>query len=240
MQKAHYTGPRFARPVLVALDLSGKLGSAMSQKADESEEIEEIDEQIFLSDILENFIDNIESLDTSLPLIMIIMSSVSEQKNKEHLEFLEENGKLIEEKGSKKRFDLDPKHFQGARKIRKKHERMRKSLDLIPRNFVVSLISEFDSFLGNVIKHFYAKKPELLNAVERQLTYADLIKFDELSDATEYILEKEIESILRKSHVEHFSILEKSLVLICEKGCNHGLNSLKLQKEEIYLCTVMA
>jgi hypothetical protein len=45
----------------------------MSQKLDESESIEE---EIFLSDILEKFIDNIESLDTSLPLIMLVMSSM--------------------------------------------------------------------------------------------------------------------------------------------------------------------
>lgn len=187
----------------------------MSQKSDE---LESTEKEVFLSDILEKFIDNIESLDASLPLIMLVMSSMSDKKHKEHLEFLEKNGKLIEEEGSRKRFDLDPKHFQGAKKIRKKHDRMRKSLELIPRNFIVSLISEFDSFLGSVIKHFYSKKPELLNAVERQLTYADLIKFDDLSDATEYILEKEIESILRKSHVEHFSILEKKFDIDLRKG----------------------
>ena len=89
---------------------------------------------------------------------------------------------------------------------------------MIPRNFVVSLISEYDSFLGNLIKAFYLKKPDLLQGVERQITYSDLVKYKSIEDAREFILEKEIESILRKSHTEHFDILEKKFSIDLRKG----------------------
>jgi hypothetical protein len=81
--------------------------------------------------------------------------------------------------------------------------------EVAPRSFLVALISQYDAYLGNLLKSLLSLRPELLESSERSLTFAELCKFKSIDDAREYILEKEVESFLRKSHSEQFSWLEK-------------------------------
>ena len=80
------------------------------------------------------------------------------------------------------------------------------------------MISQFDAFLGRLIKAIYYAKPEMLNASEKQLTFANLVQFGSVEAAREFLLEKEIESVLRESHAEHFEWLEKKLDIPLRKG----------------------
>lgn len=54
-------------------------------------------------------------------------------------------------------------------------------------------------------------RPEILDSSERTLKYSELLDFQDIPAAREHLVEKEVESVLRKSHVEHFSWLEKKL-----------------------------
>jgi hypothetical protein len=62
-----------------------------------------------------------------------------------------------------------------------------------------------------MIKNVFLVKPEVLNASEKNLTFAQIIKYVSINDVKEYIIEKELDSILRKSHSEHFEWLENRL-----------------------------
>lgn len=167
---------------------------------------------------LDRFIENIESIHGTFPLFMDNLNATRKKASDEYLTYMEKYGTLLEDTGDRKRFGLDRKHFLGAKRLRIRAERAKQSLNLIPRNFVVSLVSEYDSFLGNLLKVFFIKKPELLQGVERQISYSDLVNYKSIEDAREYILEKEIESVLRKSHTEHFEILEKKFNIDLRKG----------------------
>jgi hypothetical protein len=57
----------------------------------------------------------------------------------------------------------------------------------------------------------FVAKPELLNASDRVLTFSQLTSFASISDARDSIIEKEVETFLRKSHREQFKWLEDRL-----------------------------
>ncbi|NTU74021.1 hypothetical protein HGB07_07750 [Candidatus Roizmanbacteria bacterium] len=61
-------------------------------------------------------------------------------------------------------------------------------------------------------------RPELLNSSERVLTFAQLQDLQTLEAAREYLVEKEIESILRKSHSQQFEWMEKTFSVPLRKG----------------------
>ena len=82
------------------------------------------------------------------------------------------------------------------------------ALTLIPRNLVVSLVSQYDAFLGNLLAAIYLKKPDILNLSEKNIGIKELLLFGNIEEAKEFVIEKEIESILREGHVKQFSILE--------------------------------
>nr|WP_321269661.1 hypothetical protein [uncultured Tolumonas sp.] len=159
-------------------------------------------------DILDDFIENADALNGSFPFIMGMLGVTTHKLGSAYSNYLKKHGDLTNDDGVKKTYNLPVEYQTRAEKLDKEVTRLKNSFKLIPRNFLVSLVSEFDSFLGAFIRSIYYKKPELLNESSRQITIADLLKFATIEDAKEQVLEKEIETLLRKSHSEQFSTLE--------------------------------
>jgi len=85
-------------------------------------------------------------------------------------------------------------------------------------SFVVSLISQYDALLGGLVRCILLSKPDILSASEKNITFSQLVEFGSLEAAREYIVEKEVETVLRKSHSEQFDWLELKLGLELRKG----------------------
>ncbi len=83
--------------------------------------------------------------------------------------------------------------------------------DLLPKMTLVSLVSVFDAYLSRLLRALFAVKPEILNGSDKQLTFSQLSEFEELKDARDYMVDCEIESLLRDSHSKQFDWLEKKL-----------------------------
>lgn len=83
---------------------------------------------------------------------------------------------------------------------------------------MVSLVSAFDAYLGDLLRAMFYLKPELLQASQRQLTFSELTEFETIEKAREFILEKEIESVIRDSHAKQFDWMEARFGLPLRKG----------------------
>lgn len=84
----------------------------------------------------------------------------------------------------------------------------------------MSLISQFDAYFGNIIKTIYYKKPEILSTSEKSIKYSEIIKINSIDELKEYIIEQEIEAVLRKSHNDQFKWLENKLNMKLRQGLN--------------------
>lgn len=171
-----------------------------------------------ISDVVFDFIENMDALNESTPLVLSTVATVASKLTKAHGDYLEKYGEITEQDDEKKVYSVPVERQGRVRRLREQSSSLRTSIQLIPRNFLVSYVSEFDCFLGSLLRVLYTNKPELLNDSSRQITYVDLLSFESLDDAKEQVLEKEIESILRKSHSEHFSILESKFDIKLRKG----------------------
>ncbi|HNJ66557.1 MAG TPA: hypothetical protein PKW28_11725, partial [Turneriella sp.] len=89
---------------------------------------------------------------------------------------------------------------------------------IIPRNFVVAMVSQFDAFVGKMIRALFTIRPELLNSSEKNISFSNLMQFKSLDDAREFVLEKEVEAVLRENHAEHFDWFERKLGMELRKG----------------------
>ncbi|WP_346397438.1 hypothetical protein [Pseudomonas syringae] len=81
----------------------------------------------------------------------------------------------------------------------------------LPKMAIVSVVSLFDAFLSRTLRSVYIAKPEILNACARQITLSELMDFGSIDNAREHIIDKEIETLLRDSHVAQFEWLSKRL-----------------------------
>ena len=80
--------------------------------------------------------------------------------------------------------------------------------DTLQRSLFTQLFAEYDSFVGALLKVLYKSKADLLKGISRQITFADLLSYENLNAVKLDMLDKEIETFRRDSYVEQFTTLE--------------------------------
>jgi len=79
------------------------------------------------------------------------------------------------------------------------------------------LVHKYDAYLGRLLRVAFYIRPEILAASDKTLTYTDLASFKSLSAARESLIEREVESVIRDSHIDHFNWMEKRFDLPLRK-----------------------
>lgn len=103
------------------------------------------------------------------------------------------------------------------RKLHRRYEHFLHARQLFPRSLLVSLISQYDAYLGRLLRTAFVRKPEILNSSEKKISFDSLTRFESIQAAREFILEKEVESILRSSHAEQFKWMENAFSVTLTK-----------------------
>ncbi|HRK38618.1 MAG TPA: hypothetical protein PK347_09525 [Burkholderiaceae bacterium] len=85
--------------------------------------------------------------------------------------------------------------------------------EILQRSLYTQLFSEYDAFVGSLLKAIYTKKPDLLKGISRQISFNDLLDYENLNAVKLDMLEKEVESFRRNSYSEQFSTLESKFGL---------------------------
>lgn len=81
----------------------------------------------------------------------------------------------------------------------------------LPRMTLVSIVSLYDAYFSKVLRNIFKIKPEILNSCSRQITFSELQSFGSIEAARDYIVEQEINSIMRDSHSAQIEWLESRL-----------------------------
>lgn len=168
---------------------------------------------------INRFIKHIEAQTEVVPLVMSLLSVKLVQESKHVDKFLKDNGLdiTLDDESGKKKLEIPANKFKQFIKLNEKVDTTSLAYELLPVNFVVSFVSQYDAFLGGLIKTIFLAKPELLNSSEKNMSFSDLLKFNSIHEAQEFIIEKEVESVLRESHLKQFKWLESKLNMTLRK-----------------------
>lgn len=175
-------------------------------------------ENLELHEIVDGYIHKLEALHEVIPYQMTMAAVVAHQSAKKHKKFLDENAQKIEEDGETTSYELDFKISRRSSRLGRRSDRAKTILDLLPRNFVVSFVSEYDSFLGQLITQILRFKPEIIDSKDKSISLLDLVNLGSIEAARDKIFAKEVESILRSSHADQFSWMEKAFGVPLTKG----------------------
>lgn len=172
-----------------------------------------------IKDVIDSFIKHIDSLKDTYPLttnaVEEAMDNIVDEIAKfsqKYLVFQDEKSKL------KANLNVTQEQLIQLNNLTRRLEKSILAYRLVQRSFVISLISQFDAFLGELIRVLFLIQPESLNASEKNITFSQLQNFESIEAAKEYIIEKEIEGVLRKSHTEQFDWLENKFGLKLREG----------------------
>jgi hypothetical protein len=92
-----------------------------------------------------------------------------------------------------------------------------KALPVLARSLFMQMFSEFDAFMGALLKNIYLKNQDLLKGVSREISLRELFEHSTIDDVKIAMLDKEIETFRRDSYVEQFSSLEKKFQITLKK-----------------------
>lgn len=158
---------------------------------------------------LSSFIENINCLYETFRYSELMLKQQKIDCNKAIQKKLEEWG--IDTSGDTHEIEISSDKAREVNRLIKRQKRSDSAFDLIPRSYIVSLISLFDAYIGNLIRNIYTICPEKLSSSEQTISFAELVSFGNLEEAKEAIIETKIESILRNSHHEQFDLIAKEL-----------------------------
>ncbi len=145
------------------------------------------------------------------PFIGLTADMIGKKTQIQHYEFLENETEKKE--GNEKEatfvipFSQMGRHHSFLGKI-KAHDL---SKEILPQALVVALVSQFDLFVARAVRYIFNKKPLMLKAIEKNITYAEIDALGDLEKVKEYLIEKEIECLLRESHIDQIGWFEKKL-----------------------------
>lgn len=176
--------------------------------------MEDKNPQEFLFDsALKDFLIELDGLNVSVPVMMESIGKLRRDTSKEVYKFLTEKGEyqFQEEIDGKKLYHLSLDYHYEFLQLRRNANNYKAATRIMPGSFLVTMVSQYDAFLGRIIRAMFYAKPELIDASERNLKFAELLQFGSIEAAREAIVEKEVEAVLRESHSDHFDWLEKKI-----------------------------
>ncbi|MAY39766.1 MULTISPECIES: hypothetical protein [Spongiibacter] len=175
-------------------------------------------EDLELHEIVDNYLHKLVALHEVVPYQMAMASVVAQDSAKKHKAFLDEKAEKIEETEGSTSYKLDFKDVKRSSRLGHRSDRAKTVLELLPRNFVVSFVSEYDSYLGKLITQILRYKPEIINSEEKNISLSELVNLGSVNAAREKIFAKEVESILRSSHSDQFLWMERVFSIPLTKG----------------------
>jgi hypothetical protein len=158
---------------------------------------------------LETFLRHIDAIRDTLPMTMLLIQPYNKKANDDFVKFLKENVKEIEDDNGKKRILVTAEESKIFETLERNASTSALAGKIIPESLFVSLISQYDAFLTRLLRAIFEIKPDVLNGSERNLTFSQLVEMKTIENARELIIDKEIDTVLRKSHSEQFDYLEK-------------------------------
>lgn len=100
--------------------------------------------------------------------------------------------------------------------------RASRATPVLARSLFMQMFSEFDAFMGALLKVLYTRNGELLKGISREISLPDLLEFEDIDAVKRSMLEKEIETFRRDSYVEQFGQLEKKFNIPLKKFAEWG------------------
>ncbi|WP_223538756.1 hypothetical protein [Pseudomonas sp. BF-R-12] len=165
------------------------------------------------------FLNQMSSRKRALPLFAATAGKMADECDEKLIEFIETHSPSIEynENKSIKKYIVPEGHYTIHNKLKNAHSDFSIFANALPMMAFVSIVSLFDAYLARLLKGILLIKPELLHSSGRSITFSELLAFGSFESAQQHFVEKEIEMILRESHITQFDILEKRLGVILTK-----------------------
>jgi hypothetical protein len=125
--------------------------------------------------------------------------------------YCSEHGDAVDATPKSTIYRMDQSRYSEIMKRHKRFVALKSGRELLPELFLLGLVSAYDGFLSELIRSMFVVKEELLSSSDKKLSYGEFAAMGSFEAARNFIIEKEVETVLRQSHADHFEWLERKL-----------------------------
>jgi hypothetical protein len=167
---------------------------------------------------IREFADSIDSLLSSLPTVMTIMKRELKGLGETLDEFVAKNSTDIPPgDDGHPRVTINGTAISKFLKLSKMYSKGLKAYHLIHRSYLISVISQYDAFLGCLLRITFLEKPALLKASNRQFSFKELVELGSIDEARDQVIEREVDDVIRKSHEDQLNWVESEFKIEARK-----------------------
>lgn len=182
------------------------------QESSTAKDILEMEETSMFEKAMERYILLINTQDKSLPVIARILIANAKTWSDNLSEFLRANDieEVKNEDGSVK-LSIPINKAAKFQKLLKEQNSSFESVNIAISNIVVAIVSQYDAYLGELVRILFKINPSLLNVSNKQFPADQIFSFGSIDEFRDFLIEKELETVLRSSHTKQIEWLEKKL-----------------------------
>ena len=167
---------------------------------------------------IDGLVGHLDSLGGTLPFLMAGLGTIRASEREKRDDYEKDNAMAVEETEKSRTVTLTAEAFATYKRLTKSLQTISRATVLLPEIFVVALVSQYDAFLGGLVRALMKGRPELVNASNRTIAFAQLVGFESIEAARDAVIYEEVDALLRKSHAEQFSWLESTFGLKLREG----------------------
>lgn len=160
--------------------------------------------------IIEDYIEALNTQQNIVPISYKFLSAQMLTESKKLHKYGKDNGQVFEEDG-KQGIRMSIEHSIIFDKMLMNLHNIIRAYDMVGVNAVIGMVSKYDGFLGLLTKQLFKDKPEILNGSEKEFKASDILTYSDFDELKDMLVEKEIEALLRKNHIEQLHWLENKL-----------------------------
>ena len=181
------------------------------EKSDQNDQISKNGKEnnCLFKEAINKFIDLLTSQMDSFPIIINTLAVNVKTSSNRFEKFIKDKGIKItsEEENKNVSYNVPIECIREFERLKDELSRSVEAYVLIPRNTIVAMVSLYDAFIADLLECAYVLKPQLLNACEKEFSFSEIMQFENLEKIKQHVIEKDVESVLRESHIKQFEIL---------------------------------
>lgn len=81
----------------------------------------------------------------------------------------------------------------------------------IPHMFLMGLVSTYDEFMARLLEAIMTRVPSIISSSEKNISFQDLIQVGSIEAMRQKLIAKEVDSLMRGSHIDHINWIEAKL-----------------------------
>lgn len=123
----------------------------------------------------------------------------------------EECGEQIKSRGKGEIYSLDDSHLATIDRSLRKARSLKCVGPLFSRFYILGLVSHYDFFVDQIIRALIKKKNHIVINKDALIPYTDIFELKDMDHVKSYLIDKEVESVLRLSHEDQMMWFSKKL-----------------------------